>query len=68
MPEIHEQLNKLKYLLLSDSPILLSFPHFYLADDDLRTAVEGISPPTKDKHQFYIDVHPVSSIISFLHK
>lgn len=41
-----------------DSPILLSFPHFYLADQNLRTAVEGISPPEKDKHQLYIDVQP----------
>ncbi len=45
--------------LISDSPILLSFPHFYLADQTLRTAVEGISPPEKDKHQLYIDVQPV---------
>lgn len=44
---------------ISDSPILLSFPHFYLADQTLRTAVEGISPPEKDKHQLYIDVQPV---------
>lgn len=31
-----------------------------MADDSLRTAVEGISPPEKDKHQFFIDVQPVS--------
>lgn len=41
-----------------DSPILLSFPHFYLADDSLRTAVEGISPPEKEKHQLFIDIQP----------
>jgi scavenger receptor class B protein 1 len=41
-----------------DSPILLSFPHFYLADDSLRTAVNGISPPEKEKHQLFIDVQP----------
>uniref|UniRef100_A0A336MNJ0 Scavenger receptor class B member 1 n=2 Tax=Culicoides sonorensis TaxID=179676 RepID=A0A336MNJ0_CULSO len=41
-----------------DSPVLLSFPHFYLADDSLRTAVDGISPPEKDKHQLFIDVQP----------
>ncbi|XP_055385357.1 scavenger receptor class B member 1-like isoform X2 [Condylostylus longicornis] len=41
-----------------DSPIMLSFPHFYLADDTFRTAVEGISPPEKEKHQFYLDVQP----------
>lgn len=46
-------------LLFVDSPILLSFPHFYMADQSLRTAVEGISPPEKEKHQFFIDVQPV---------
>lgn len=38
---------------------MLSFPHFYLADDSIRTAVEGISPPEKDKHQFFLDVQPL---------
>lgn len=41
-----------------DSPIMISFPHFYLADESFREAVEGISPPEKDKHQLYIDVQP----------
>ncbi|XP_060660267.1 uncharacterized protein LOC132794059 [Drosophila nasuta] len=41
-----------------DSPIMLSFPHFYLADDSLRTQVEGISPPNKEDHQFFFDVQP----------
>uniref|UniRef100_A0A1B6ES61 Scavenger receptor class B member 1 n=1 Tax=Cuerna arida TaxID=1464854 RepID=A0A1B6ES61_9HEMI len=41
-----------------DSPIMLSFPHFYLADPKLREAVEGISPPEAEKHQLYIDVQP----------
>jgi scavenger receptor class B protein 1 len=42
-----------------DSPVLISFPHFYMADDSLRTAVEGVSPPEKDKHSFFIDVQPL---------
>ncbi|KDR20477.1 Scavenger receptor class B member 1 [Zootermopsis nevadensis] len=41
-----------------DSPIMLSFPHFYLADPKLRDAVEGMSPPDPEKHQLYIDVQP----------
>uniref|UniRef100_U5ET11 Scavenger receptor class B member 1 n=1 Tax=Corethrella appendiculata TaxID=1370023 RepID=U5ET11_9DIPT len=41
-----------------DSPILLSFPHFYLADQQYRLAVDGISPPEKEKHQLFIDVQP----------
>ncbi|XP_076754622.1 epithelial membrane protein [Xylocopa sonorina] len=42
-----------------DSPVLLSFPHFYLADPALREAVSGISPPAEEKHQFYVDVQPL---------
>lgn len=41
-----------------DSPIMLSFPHFYLADPKLREAVEGISEPVPEKHMLYIDVQP----------
>ncbi|XP_028139088.1 lysosome membrane protein 2 isoform X1 [Diabrotica virgifera virgifera] len=41
-----------------DSPVLLSFPHFYLADDKYRTALEGVSPPDPEKHAFYMDVQP----------
>ncbi|GLV36663.1 epithelial membrane protein [Carabus blaptoides fortunei] len=42
-----------------DSPVLLSFPHFYLANDSYRTAVEGISPPDPEKHALYLDVQPL---------
>jgi scavenger receptor class B, member 1 len=35
-----------------------------MADDSLRTAVEGVSPPEKDKHQFFIDVQPVIEFFS----
>lgn len=45
----------------TDSPILLSFPHFYMGDDRIRTAVDGISPPEASKHEFYLDVQPVST-------
>ncbi|XP_044738867.1 scavenger receptor class B member 1 isoform X2 [Chrysoperla carnea] len=41
-----------------DSPIMISFPHFYLADDSLRTAFEGISPADPEKHMLYLDVQP----------
>lgn len=46
--------------MFSDSPIMLSFPHFYLADPKLRAAVEGISEPDPEKHGFWLDVQPVS--------
>lgn len=46
--------------MLTDSPVMLSFPHFYLADPKLREAVEGISPPDPERHELFIDVQPVS--------
>ncbi|XP_047038943.1 scavenger receptor class B member 1 [Helicoverpa zea] len=45
-----------------DSPIMLSFPHFYLADPMLREQVEGISPPEPEKHRLFIDVQPEMGI------
>ncbi|XP_020294753.1 scavenger receptor class B member 1 [Pseudomyrmex gracilis] len=42
-----------------DSPVLLTFPHFYLADPTLREAVVGITPPEAEKHELYIDVQPI---------
>lgn len=47
------------FSIVSDSPILLSFPHFYLANDSYRTAFEGITPPDPEKHKMYLDVQPV---------
>uniref|UniRef100_A0A0A9Z111 Scavenger receptor class B member 1 n=1 Tax=Lygus hesperus TaxID=30085 RepID=A0A0A9Z111_LYGHE len=41
-----------------DSPVMISFPHFYLADPRLRDAVEGISEPDPEKHSFWLDVQP----------
>lgn len=54
------------HLLCTDSPVLLSFPHFYMGDQTLRLAVDGISPPEKEKHQFFIDVQPVIISFSFI--
>ncbi|XP_048487843.1 scavenger receptor class B member 1 isoform X2 [Plutella xylostella] len=45
-----------------DSPIMLSFPHFYLADESLRAAVEGVSPPDAEKHRLFIDIQPEMGI------
>nr|XP_022899774.1 lysosome membrane protein 2-like isoform X2 [Onthophagus taurus]XP_022899775.1 lysosome membrane protein 2-like isoform X2 [Onthophagus taurus] len=42
-----------------DSPILLSFPHFYLADDSYRAAFNGISEPDPEKHAMHLDVQPL---------
>lgn len=46
--------------LFADSPVLLSFPHFYMGDPRLREAVLGMDEPDADRHEFYIDVQPVS--------
>lgn len=40
-----------------DSPIALSWPHFYQADPKLLDAVIGLKPD-KEKHQFFLDVQP----------
>ncbi|KAK6645191.1 hypothetical protein RUM43_001467 [Polyplax serrata] len=45
-----------------DSPILVSFPHFYMADPKLREAVDGMSEPDPEKHQLYIDIQPVMGV------
>lgn len=53
--------NRLFYTVFAaDSPVLLSFPHFYMGDQRLRDAVQGMDPPDADRHEFYIDVQPVS--------
>ena len=39
------------------APIALSYPHFYQADPSFLEAVEGLTP-SKEEHQFYVDVLP----------
>ena len=41
------------------SPAMMSWPHFFEADPKLLEAVEGLNPDP-EKHQFYIDLQPVS--------
>ncbi|KAK7600879.1 hypothetical protein V9T40_008320 [Parthenolecanium corni] len=41
-----------------DTPVLLSFPHFYLGNPEIRNAVVGVSPPDPQKHEIYIDMKP----------
>jgi len=40
-----------------NSPIMLSWPHFFQADPKLVEAVEGLEP-RQDRHQFHIDILP----------
>ena len=41
----------------SGPPFAISQPHFYNADPSFRQAVQGLSP-SKEKHEFYMDVVP----------
>ena len=41
------------------SPTLMSWPHFFEADPKLLKDIEGLEP-VQQKHQFYIDLQPVS--------
>lgn len=43
------------------APVVLSFPHFYLADDSFLESTHGLSP-NKDEHGSHIDVEPVSGV------
>ena len=46
------------------SPVMLSWPHFFQADPKLIRDVEGLSP-NKEKHQFHIELQPVSFFVQF---
>ena len=50
-----------------DSPVFISFPHFYLADPSYGDMVEGLQPD-QQRHEFFIDMEPVRKIIAFLWK
>merc|ERR1712045_1015555 len=44
-----------------NSPIMLSWPHFFQADPKLVEAVEGLEP-RQDRHQFHIDILPAMGV------
>ncbi|XP_058445850.1 protein croquemort-like [Malaya genurostris] len=43
------------------SPTFVSYPHFYLADQSYRDAIDGMTP-NKTKHEFYIAIEPHTGI------
>uniref|UniRef100_A0A8C9WBA8 Scavenger receptor class B, member 2a n=1 Tax=Scleropages formosus TaxID=113540 RepID=A0A8C9WBA8_SCLFO len=43
------------------APIVVSFPHFYQADQKYVNAFEGLTP-NKDDHETYLDLNPVWSV------
>ncbi|XP_013773477.1 protein peste-like [Limulus polyphemus] len=44
-----------------DTPVALSFPHFYLASPSYLNDVEGLKP-NASHHEFFLDIHPMSGI------
>lgn len=44
-----------------DAPAFVSFPHFYLADKNYISKIDGMSPD-KDKHEFYVSMEPRTGI------
>lgn len=43
------------------APIVVSFPHFYLADQKYVDAIEGLSP-NKEEHETYLDLSPIVGV------
>ncbi|KAK2503489.1 hypothetical protein MC885_010437 [Smutsia gigantea] len=43
------------------APIVISFPHFYQADERFVSAIEGMHP-NKEYHESFVDINPVSII------
>uniref|UniRef100_A0A8C3X327 Scavenger receptor class B member 2 n=1 Tax=Catagonus wagneri TaxID=51154 RepID=A0A8C3X327_9CETA len=44
------------------APIIMSFPHFYQADDKFVSAIDGMRP-SKDHHQAFVDINPLTGVI-----
>lgn len=44
-----------------DAPIVLSFPHFYLADPNYLELVDGLSP-NKTSHESFLDIEPTTGL------
>ncbi|KAI5612874.1 lysosome membrane protein 2, partial [Silurus asotus] len=42
-------------------PVIVSFPHFYLADNKYVNAIEGISP-VHEHHQTFLDLNPTTGV------
>lgn len=43
------------------APIVVSFPHFYQADEKYIEAIDGMNP-NKEEHEMYLDLNPVSLV------
>jgi len=48
-------------LYCTGAPIVVSFPHFYQADERYINAIEGMNP-NEEEHETYLDINPVRSV------
>uniref|UniRef100_H0VMP9 Scavenger receptor class B member 2 n=2 Tax=Cavia porcellus TaxID=10141 RepID=H0VMP9_CAVPO len=44
------------------APIIMSFPHFYQADEKFISAIRGLHP-NKEDHETFVDINPLTGII-----
>uniref|UniRef100_I3MDR5 Scavenger receptor class B member 2 n=1 Tax=Ictidomys tridecemlineatus TaxID=43179 RepID=I3MDR5_ICTTR len=44
------------------APIIMSFPHFYQADEKFVSAIHGMHP-NKEDHETFVDINPLTGII-----
>uniref|UniRef100_A0A8D2CSN9 Scavenger receptor class B member 2 n=1 Tax=Sciurus vulgaris TaxID=55149 RepID=A0A8D2CSN9_SCIVU len=44
------------------APIIMSFPHFYQADERFISAIDGMHP-NKEDHETFVDINPLTGII-----
>ncbi|XP_076999234.1 lysosome membrane protein 2 isoform X1 [Tamandua tetradactyla] len=44
------------------APIIMSFPHFYQADEKFVSAIAGMRP-NKEYHETFVDINPLTGII-----
>ena len=44
------------------APIIISFPHFYEADEKFVSAIEGMHP-NKEYHETFVDINPLTGVI-----
>lgn len=49
------------FLCSTESPLLVSYPHFLYADSEYLNKVEGLKP-NKDKHETEFLIEPVSKV------
>lgn len=44
------------------APIVMSFPHFYQADEKFVSAIKGMRP-NKEEHESFVDINPLTGVI-----